>query len=61
VRCLYYVAKHLQSDMAEVARKHFQPIVCLFPALRLHDLTPGRPFEIWFAIPNKAWHPARRP
>jgi len=35
--------------------------LCLLPALRFHDLTPVAPFEIWFAIPNKAWHPARRP
>ncbi len=49
------VSEH--GSLAELARKHPQAIVCLLSALRLHDLTTQSPFEVWLAIPNKAWAP----
>jgi predicted transcriptional regulator of viral defense system len=46
------VSEH--SALAEVTRKHTQTVVCLFSALRFHEVRTQAPFEVWLAIPNKA-------
>jgi predicted transcriptional regulator of viral defense system len=32
-------------------------VICLLSALRFHNLTTQNPFEVWMAIPHKAWRP----
>jgi predicted transcriptional regulator of viral defense system len=44
-------------SLAEIAKKYPQSIICLLSALRLHELTTQSPFEVWLAIPNKAYVP----
>ncbi|WP_218169373.1 type IV toxin-antitoxin system AbiEi family antitoxin domain-containing protein [Pseudomonas gingeri] len=43
--------------LAEVASKYPKGVICLLSALRVHGLTTQSPFEVWFAIPNKARAP----
>lgn len=45
------------GELAEVAQKYPQSIVCLLSALRVHEFTTQAPFEVWIAIPNKARAP----
>lgn len=45
------------ADLAEVARRVPDGIVCLLSALRFHRLTTQNPFEVWLAIDHKAWRP----
>ena len=59
-RGLYASPKWKASEhgtLPEVARKVPNGIVCLLSALRFHNLTTQSPFEVWLAIPNKAWAP----
>jgi predicted transcriptional regulator of viral defense system len=49
------VSEH--GTLAEMTRKHPRAIVRLLSALRVHDLTTQKPFEVWLAIPNKARAP----
>jgi predicted transcriptional regulator of viral defense system len=32
-------------------------VICLLSALRFHGLTTQAPYEVWMALPNKAWAP----
>ena len=32
-------------------------VVCLLTALRFHGLTTQAPFEVWLALPERAWRP----
>jgi len=43
--------------LAEVAKKVPGGVVCLISALRFHDLTTQAPFDVWFAIGEKARRP----
>lgn len=43
--------------LAEACRRVPKGVVCLLSALRFHDLTTQAPFEVWMAIPEKAWRP----
>lgn len=59
-RGLYALPNRAESEnfgLAEIATKYPQSIVCLLSALRFHELTTQSPFEVWLAIPNKAYTP----
>ena len=59
-RGLYALPDRAESEnfgLAEIATKYPQSIVCLLSALRFHELTTQSPFEVWLAIPNKAYTP----
>ncbi len=45
------------QTLAEACRRVPGGVICLLSALRFHDLTTQAPFEIWLAIPPKAWLP----
>ncbi len=45
------------QTLAEACRRVPGGVICLLSALRFHDLTTEAPFEIWLAIPPKAWQP----
>jgi predicted transcriptional regulator of viral defense system len=49
------VSEH--RSLAEACRRVPNGIICLLSALRFHNLTTQAPFEVWMAIPEKAWHP----
>jgi len=44
-------------SLALVAKQVPQAIVCLLSALAVHELTDQNPFEVWIALPQKAWAP----
>jgi predicted transcriptional regulator of viral defense system len=46
-----------RHQLAEVARRVPDGVVCLLSALRFHGLTTQSPFEVWLAIDRKAWRP----
>lgn len=59
-RGIYSSTKSHASEntfLAELAIKSPQGVVCLLSALRFHEITTQAPFEIWWAIPNKARAP----
>jgi predicted transcriptional regulator of viral defense system len=45
------------QNLAEVASRVPDGVVCLLSALRFHGLTTQNPFEVWLAIGHKAWRP----
>lgn len=45
------------TDLAAVAKRSPQAIICLLSALRFHELTTQNPFEIWIMIDRTAWRP----
>lgn len=49
------VSEH--GTLAEVSLRVPKGVVCLLSALRFHELTTQAPFEVWFAIDNKAVAP----
>lgn len=46
-----------KADMVLASRQVPQGVVCLLTALRFHGLTVQNPFEVWMAVPSKAWRP----
>lgn len=44
-------------SLAEAAKRVPTGVICLLSALRFHELTTQAPFEVWMAIPRKAWRP----
>ncbi|MCP4657825.1 MAG: transcriptional regulator, partial [bacterium] len=44
-------------SLVEACKRFPQGVVCLLSALRFHDLTTQNPFEVWLAIPQRAWRP----
>jgi predicted transcriptional regulator of viral defense system len=59
-RGLYALPNHSRSEqhqLAEIAVRSPQSVVCLLSALRFHDLTTQSPHQIWLALPNKAHLP----
>jgi predicted transcriptional regulator of viral defense system len=50
-------ARTERLHLAEVARRVPGGVVCLLSALRFHGLTTQNPFEVWVAIPRRAWRP----
>lgn len=45
-------------QFAAVARQVPRGVICLLSALRFHRLTTQNPYEVWVAVPSKAWRPA---
>lgn len=45
------------SQLAEVAKRVPNSVVCLISALSFHHLTTQIPHEVWLAIPRGAWRP----
>jgi predicted transcriptional regulator of viral defense system len=43
--------------LVEACMRVPQGVICLLSALRIHGLTTQNPFEVWLAIPHKAWRP----
>jgi predicted transcriptional regulator of viral defense system len=59
-RGVYCRAEYQQDengDLALVTRRAPEAIICLLSALSYHGITTQMPFEIWIAIPHKAWTP----
>ena len=46
------------ADLIQAARQVPDGVVCLLSALRFHRMTTHNPFEVWLALPRKAWRPA---
>lgn len=46
-----------RQSLVEATRRVPGGVVCLLSALRFHELTTQSPFEVWLAIPSKAWRP----
>lgn len=49
------VSEH--RSLVEVGTRVPTGVICLLTALRFHGLTTQNPFEVWIAIPPKAWRP----
>lgn len=59
-RGLYSLPRGLSDErqtLAEASRLVPKGVVCLLSALRFHGLTTHNPFEVWMAVPHKAWRP----
>lgn len=57
---LYAIPGTLQSEsrqMAEVAKRVPQGVVCLLSALQYHNLTTQLPHETWLALESPGWRP----
>jgi predicted transcriptional regulator of viral defense system len=46
-------------DLALVARRLPDAVICLLSALRFYNLTTQAPFEVWVALSTEAWEPTR--
>ena len=46
-----------RADLVQASRRLPGGVICLLSALRFHGLTTQNPFEVWMAIPSKAWRP----
>ena len=44
-------------SLLEVVSRMPKGVICLFSALRFHDLTSERSTEVWFALRRNAWPP----
>lgn len=44
-------------SFAQACKRVPQGVVCLLSALSYHGLTTQAPFEVWMAVPRKAWSP----
>ena len=44
-------------SLAEACSRVPRGVICLLSALRFQNLTTQNPFEVWMAIPHKAWRP----
>lgn len=59
-RGLYVLAnadQSLHSNLAAVARRVPNAVVCLLSALRVHELTTQAPFEAWIAVGTRSRTP----
>src|SRR5262249_16945247 len=45
------------QSIVEACKRVPYGVICLLSALRFHELTTQAPFEVWLAIPYKAWLP----
>lgn len=45
------------TSWVEAQRKVPKGVFCLMSALVFHQFTTQNPYELWLAIPNKAWRP----
>jgi predicted transcriptional regulator of viral defense system len=59
-RGLYALPGSLHSEfrqMAEIAKRVPQGVICLLSALQYHTLTTQLPHETWLALESPGWHP----
>lgn len=59
-RGLYALPGSLQSEsrqVAEIAKRVPQGVVCLLSALQYHNLTTQLPHETWLALASPGWRP----
>ena len=59
-RGVYSLSDHSPTEnqsYAEAMKRVPNGILCLFSALRFHEMTVQNPHEVWIAIPRKAWRP----
>jgi predicted transcriptional regulator of viral defense system len=59
-RGLYALPGRLTSEsrqLAEVAKRVPQAVVCLLSALQYHNLTTHLPHEVWVAVRSPGWRP----
>jgi predicted transcriptional regulator of viral defense system len=45
------------QSYAQISKRIQNGIICLLSALTFHEITTQSPFEVWLAIPEKAWLP----
>jgi predicted transcriptional regulator of viral defense system len=45
------------QSLIEAARQVPKGVICLLSALRFHGITTQAPYEVWIAVPPKAWLP----
>jgi predicted transcriptional regulator of viral defense system len=57
VYCRADYQQNENGDLALVASRAPGAIICLLSALSFHGITTQIPFEVWVAIPHKAWAP----
>lgn len=46
-----------RKSLVEATRRTPGGVLCLLSALQFHGLTTQAPFEVWIAVPSKAWRP----
>ncbi len=44
-------------SLVEAIKAAPNAVVCLLSALRFHNLTTQAPFQVWLALPERAWRP----
>jgi predicted transcriptional regulator of viral defense system len=45
------------TDLAAVAKRAPDVVICLLSALRFHEITTQNPFEVWIMVERTAWRP----
>jgi predicted transcriptional regulator of viral defense system len=58
-RGLYRLAGQMEEYRSLLEDSKLVPkgVICLFSALRFHEIGTQEPFEVWMALPNNAWRP----
>lgn len=58
-RGLYRLAGQMEEyrTLIEAAKLVPKGVVCLLSALRFHDIGTQEPYDVWLALPNRAWRP----
>ena len=46
-----------REGLIQACKRVPKGVVCLISALQFHSLTTQHPFEVWLALPHKAWQP----
>jgi predicted transcriptional regulator of viral defense system len=57
IYCLNEYRQGEHGDLALVASKAPEAVICLLSALSYHGLTSQAPFQVWIALSSKAWAP----
>lgn len=45
------------TDLAAVAKRAPEVVICLLSALRFHEIATQNPFEVWIMMERTAWRP----
>lgn len=58
-RGLYRLAGQMDEHRSLLEASKLVPkgVICLLSALRFHEIGTQEPYEVWMALPNKAWRP----
>lgn len=58
-RGLYQLSGQMleHRSLIEAAKLAPKGVICLLSALRFHEIGTQEPYEVWMALPNKAWRP----